>query len=45
LYSTLNHAFVEAISGDITKVKQEYNVERHIGDSVIDDIAGWINSN
>ena len=42
LYEGLNHAFVPAISGDITKAKQEYNVERHIGEAVIADLADWI---
>ena len=42
LYEGLNHAFVPAISGDITKAKQEYNVERHIGEAVISDLADWI---
>lgn len=42
LYENLNHAFVPSIYGDIMKAKQEYNVERHIGKNVIDDIANWI---
>ncbi len=42
LYEGLNHAFVPAIHTDITKAKQEYSVERHIGEDVISDIAGWV---
>ena len=42
LYPGLNHCFVEAISQDITKTGKEYGTERHIGDEVFDDIAGFI---
>ena len=42
LYEKLNHAFVSFINDDIMKAKQEYNVERHIGEEVITDIANWI---
>ena len=42
LYEHLNHAFVPAVHGSIMKAKQEYNVEQHIGEDVIADIAGWI---
>lgn len=42
LYDGLNHCFVESISNDISKAKQEYNVERHIPQYVVDDIASWI---
>ena len=42
LYKDLNHAFVPYITEDITKVKQEYGVERHIGEEVIRDISIWI---
>ncbi len=42
LYDNLNHAFVPAIYKDISKGKQEFNVERHIGSDVISDIADWI---
>lgn len=42
LYEDLNHAFVPGIYNDITKAKKEYNVEQHIGDHVIADIANWI---
>ena len=45
LYEGLNHAFVPYITTDITKAKKEYGVERHIGNEVISDIAGWILSN
>ena len=41
-YENLNHAFVQAVSDDIMKAKQEYAAERHIGPQVIDDIANWI---
>ena len=45
IYEGLNHAFVPSIYGkNIMKAKQEYNVERHIGEDVIGDIAGWIHS-
>lgn len=43
LYPGLNHAFVPAISENIMDAKREYNVERHIGEDVIADIAGWVN--
>lgn len=42
LYENLNHVFVPSVYGDITKAKQEYNVEQHIGENVIEDIANWI---
>lgn len=42
LYDNLNHAFVPAIYNSILKVKQEFSVERHIGEEVIADIAKWI---
>lgn len=43
LYKNLNHAFVPSVYGNIMKAKQEYNVEQHIGEEVIGDIANWIN--
>ena len=42
LYHELNHAFVEAIYDDILKASKEYRVERHIGETVIGDIASFI---
>lgn len=45
LYENLNHCFVPAIHTQISKAKQEYNVERHIGDEVIREIAHWIHGN
>lgn len=42
LYENLNHAFVPSVYGNITKAKQEYNVERHISEEVIIDITNWI---
>ena len=42
LYENLNHAFVPSIYGNIMKAKQEYNLEQHIGENVIADIANWI---
>lgn len=42
LYDNLNHCFVPAIYTDISKAKQEYKPERHIGEEVIGDIAEWI---
>ena len=42
LYENLNHVFVPSVYGKISKAKQEYNVEQHIGEDVIADIAGWI---
>ena len=42
LYENLNHAFVSSVYGNIAKAKQEYNVEQHIGEEVIADIADWI---
>ena len=42
LYPELNHAFVEAIYDDILKASREYRVERHIGETVIGDIASFI---
>ncbi|MBR5534674.1 MAG: alpha/beta fold hydrolase [Ruminiclostridium sp.] len=42
LYEGLNHAFVPSVYGKISKAKKEYNVEQHIGDEVISDIANWI---
>ena len=43
LYENLNHAFVPSVYGDIMKAKREYNVEQHISEEVIADIAIWIN--
>ena len=42
LYEDLSHAFVPSVYGDIMKVKQEYSVEQHISEEVIEDIANWI---
>ena len=42
LYDNLNHAFVPSVYGNIMKANQEYNVEQHIGEEVITDIANWI---
>lgn len=45
LYSNLNHVFVPSVYGCITKAKKEYNVEQHIDETVIADIADWIQKN
>lgn len=45
LYPNLNHAFVDAIYDDILKATKEYNIERHIGEDVINDITAFINGN
>ena len=45
LYPELNHCFVPALYTDISRVKQEYKPERHIGQDVIGDIARWILNN
>ena len=42
LYENLNHAFVPSVYGNIAKASAEYNVEQHIGEEVITDIANWI---
>ena len=42
LYENLNHCFVPSVYGIITKAKQEYNKEQHIGEKVIADMAEWI---
>jgi dienelactone hydrolase len=42
LYENLNHAFVPSVFGNIMKANKEYNVEQHIGEEVIGDIADWI---
>ena len=42
LYEGLNHAFVSAIYDSISKAKQEFNTERHIGENVLADIANWM---
>ncbi len=42
LYNGLNHAFVPSVYGNIMKANQEYQIERHIGEDVISDIAKWI---
>ena len=42
LYENLNHCFVPSVYGNIMKAKQEYNVEQHIGEEVVADIANWI---
>ena len=45
VYPNLNHCFVDSLGGNILKAKKEYGVERHIGDEVFDDIAGFILKN
>lgn len=42
LYEGLNHAFVPSVYRRITKARKEYNIEQHIGEEVIADIACWI---
>lgn len=42
LYENLSHAFVPSVYGDIMRAKQEYNIEQHISENVIADIANWI---
>ncbi len=42
LYENLNHAFVPSVYGSIMKANKEYNIEQHIGEEVIADIANWI---
>ena len=42
LYEGLNHAFVPALYDSIAKARKEYGIERHIGETVISDIANWI---
>ena len=42
LYDDLNHCFVKSMSNDISKAKKEYNVERHIPEVVLDDLAVWM---
>lgn len=42
LYKKLNHAFVPSVYGNIAKAKKEYNVEQHISEEVMADIADWI---
>ena len=44
LYDNLNHVFVEALYDDVLKANKEYDVERHIGEDVIGDIADFIHS-
>lgn len=44
LYPGLGHAFVPATYDNISMAKKEYNIEKHIGDDVISDIATWIKS-
>ena len=43
-YDNLNHAFVPALYDSIAKAKKEFQVERHIGPEVIEDIANWIHT-
>ncbi len=45
LYPDLNHCFVPALSDSISKARQEFSKERHIGADVIADIAQWIQKN
>lgn len=45
LYEGLNHCFVPALYDDISKAAKEFSKERHIGENVISDIAGWIFKN
>ena len=45
LYEGLNHCFVPALYDDISKATKEFSKERHIGENLISDIAGWIFKN
>ena len=45
LYEGLNHAFVPAVCGKISKAMKEFSKEQHIGENVISDIADWIKKN
>ena len=45
LYEGLNHAFVPAIYGKISKATKEFSKEQHIGADVIGDLADWILEN
>jgi pimeloyl-ACP methyl ester carboxylesterase len=45
LYEGLNHAFVPAVCGKISKATKEFSKKQHIGENVIADIAGWILEN
>ncbi len=45
LYEGLNHCFVPALYDDISKATKEFSKERHIGEEVLSDIAGWILKN
>lgn len=45
LYENLNHAFVPSVYGNIMKAKEEYNVEQHIDENIIVDIANWMKEN
>jgi hypothetical protein len=45
LYENLNHAFVPSVYGHIMSARKEYNIEQHVCDYVIDDIAAWVLSN
>ena len=45
LYEGLNHAFVPSVYGSLMKAKQEYAVEQHIPEGVMEDIAAWIHQN
>jgi hypothetical protein len=33
---------MDSVYGELKKVMKEYNIEQHIKDYVIDDIANWI---
>lgn len=45
LYEGLNHAFVPAVCGKISKATKEFSKEQHIGANIIADISGWIKEN
>ena len=42
LYPELNHCFVKGIYNDILKASKEYNVEQHIPEEVIGEIAEFV---
>lgn len=42
LYENLNHVFVPSVYGTLDMMNKEYDVEQHIGEDVIADIANWI---
>ena len=44
LYPNLNHCFMPSVYSEINKLIKEYELERHVEEYVISDMAEWVNA-